>query len=421
MRMQRPLFARVGLSAIAVVIGTTAATTMSHAGGFAIREQSASSQGASFAGSAAGFDLSSMYWNPAAVTSKDGMNSESHVSVILGSLKLTSEGGAIDGLGIGDKSGQLADPALVSTSYFNYQMGDVYFGVSLNAPYGLTTKPENNWDGQVLGYTSKLLTINAAPTVGYKIMPGVAVAVGVQVQYIDTRLTTLTGTAVDAVNVEGDDIGFGFTAGVLLEPTKSTKIGLGFRSSVSHTLEGEQDNALGSSDIEADVDLPELVTLSLRQDLTNKLTFLGTVEWTNWSRVQTIDIVCTGVDGAACQNEGDTLNTLSLNYDDGWFFAAGLEYAYSPTLLLRTGIAYEISPAREDTSRTVRLADNDRLWVSVGATYNWSANTAIDFSYTHIFVEDGKINQTDENSGADLIADADAHVDIISASVKMKW
>ncbi|MEM9027515.1 MAG: outer membrane protein transport protein [Pseudomonadota bacterium] len=419
--MQGPLFARVGLSAIAIAIGTTAATTTSHAGGFAIREQSASSQGASFAGSAAGFDLSSMYWNPAAVTTKNGMNSESHVSVILGSLKLTSEGGAIDGLGIGDDSGQLADPALVSTSYLNYQMGDVYFGISLNAPFGLTTKPENNWDGQVLGYTSKLLTINAAPTVGYKIMPGVAVAVGVQVQYIDTRLTTLTGTALDAVNVEGDDIGFGFTAGVLLEPTKSTKIGLGFRSSVSHTLEGEQDNALGSSDIEADVDLPELVTLSLRQDLTNKLTFLGTVEWTNWSRVQTIDIVCTGVDGAACQNEGDTLNTLSLNYDDGWFFAAGLEYAYSSTLLLRTGIAYEISPAREDTSRTVRLADNDRLWVSVGATYNWSANTAIDFSYTHIFVEDGKINQTDENSGADLIADADAHVDIISASVKMKW
>ncbi|HWL74252.1 MAG TPA: outer membrane protein transport protein, partial [Burkholderiaceae bacterium] len=40
-----------------------------HAGGFAIREQSACGQGASFAGVAAGgCDISSMFWNPATMT-----------------------------------------------------------------------------------------------------------------------------------------------------------------------------------------------------------------------------------------------------------------------------------------------------------------------------------------------------------------
>ena len=167
-------------------------TTAAVAGGFAVREQSSSAQGASFAGSAAGFDLSSMYWNPAAVTRKSGINSESHAALILGQSDLTATAGTLDDPALGDAtSGNIGDPALAPASYANYQLGQFYVGVSINSPFGLTTKPERNWRGRSLGQTSELLTINAAPTVGYKIMPGVAVAAGAQVQYINARLTAI--------------------------------------------------------------------------------------------------------------------------------------------------------------------------------------------------------------------------------------
>lgn len=117
---------------------------------------------------------------------------------------------------------------------------------------------------------------------------------------------------------------------------------------------------------------------------------------------------------------GNTLSSLELNYEDGWFFAGGAEYAFAPNLLLRTGLAYEISPAREDTSRTVRIADNDRIWASAGATYNWNANTALDFAYTHIFVKDGGTDQSTP-SGLSLQADVESSVEILSASLKIKW
>lgn len=405
--------------AAAVVGGSLALCSTAHAGGFAIREQSASSQGASFAGSAAGFDLSSMYWNPAAVTTKSGVNSETHAAIILGQQDLTVTGGTLDKPAFGSAtSGNIADPAALAASYANYQFGNFYIGLSVNTPFGLTTKPENDWRGQAIGQTSELLTVNAAPTVGYKVAPGVSVAVGAQVQYIDARLTSIVPT-LGSLEVEGDDWGFGFTAGILLEPTSSTKIGLGFRSSVSHTLEGDQSSGVGSSSIEADVDLPELVTLSLHQQVTQRFAFLGTVEWTNWSRVKSLDIKCTST-GGACPSSGSTLSSLELNYEDGWFFAGGIEYAYSPDLTLRTGLAYEISPAREDTSRSVRIADNDRIWASLGATYNWSANTSLDFAYTHIFVKDGGTDQSTP-TGLSLTADVDSSVDILSASLKIKW
>lgn len=251
-----------------VVGGNLAMCSVAQAGGFAVREQSTSAQGSSFAGPAAGFDLSSMYWNPAAVTAKSGVNSESHASIILGQSELTATGGTLNNPALGSStSGNIGDPALVSSSYANYQFGNFYVGLSVNAPFGLTTKPEEDWRGRALGQTSKLLTVNAAPTVGYKVMPGVSIAAGAQVQYIDARLTSIL-PGLGSLEVEGDDWGFGFTAGVLIEPTSTTKIGLGFRSSVSHTLEGDQSSNIGSSSINADIELPELVTLSLRQQVT---------------------------------------------------------------------------------------------------------------------------------------------------------
>lgn len=415
---------RFGSGLYVVVLGIASAfvaQTAAQAGGFAVREQSTSAQGASFAGSAAGFDLSSMYWNPAAVTVREGVNTETHAALILGQSELTATGGSLnDPAQGGPTSGNIGDPALAPSSYANYQFGRFYFGVSVNAPFGLTTKPERNWRGQALGRTSEVLTVNAAPTVGYKIMPGVSVAAGVQMQYLDARLTSIV-PRLGSVTVSGDDWGFGFTAGILVEPSSHTKIGLGFRSSVSHRLKGhESSDLLGASPIEADVELPELVTLSLRQKVTDRLTLLGTAEWTNWSRVQSVDIKCL-TRGGTCVTVGPgaTLNSLELNYDDGWFFAAGAEYAYAPDVLLRAGAAYEISPARSDTSRTVRIADNDRFWLSAGATYNWSERTVIDLAYTHIFVKDGGVDQS--SGPLSLQADVESSVDILSASLKIRW
>jgi len=413
-----------------VSVGALAAVAApSLAGGFAVREQSATHQGASFAGNAAGNDLSAMFWNPAAVTNKAGMNSESHVSAIIGDSEITTTGGSLQGLtalGQGTESGNIASPALLSASYINYQINDqLYVGMSMNAPFGLTTKPDFQYVGESLGRTSRLRTVNAAPTIGYKIMPGLSVAAGIQVQYIDTRLSSVlsnlptANSALGTLVVEGDDIGVGYTLGVMFQPTSATSIGLGFRSSIDHTLEGDQSNALGSSDITADAELPEIVTLSFRQALSPDLRLMGTVEWSNWSRVQTIDIICDGVDGAACLAEGQTLSTLALNYDDGWFFSGGLEYDVSPTIMMRAGYAYEISPASDDESRTVRLADNDRHWFSLGASAMLTDTMKLDLSYTHIIVEDGGIDQEDEISGATLEADVQSNVNIFSAAIKM--
>jgi long-chain fatty acid transport protein len=258
----------VRLVAAGMALGVALAASHAIAGGFAVREQSATHQGSSFAGSAAGNDLSSMFWNPAAVTNKAGINSESHGALIIGNSEINATAGNGLRFGLEPNSGNIAQSALVTTSYFNYQLSpSLYVGLSMNAPFGLTTKPDNDpYYGSLFARTSKLLTINATPTVGYKVMPGVSVAAGVQVQYIQAKLSR-RGIQGEVGTVEGDDVAFGFTAGLMLEPAKGTKIGVGFRSSIAHRLAGDfnlSNNGFATADITAEADMPELVTVSLR-------------------------------------------------------------------------------------------------------------------------------------------------------------
>ena len=166
-----------------------------------------------------------------------------------------------------------------------------------------------------------------------------------------------------------------------------TSLGLGYRSAVGLDVSGAFRRGASLTgpavvaDAEAGITLPEQVTFSIRQALTPGWTLLGTVEWANWSRVGNVAAI-----GAGCGPSG-ACEVLNLNYRDGWLFALGAEYAYSPLLTLRGGVAYEISPI-EDSTRDILVPDSNRVWVSLGASYRYSDHITVDLAYAHVFFED---------------------------------
>jgi long-chain fatty acid transport protein len=414
-----------------------AATAGAEAGGFAVREQSTEFQGMSFAGNgAAGGGLSGMFWNPAvAAFAPVGIYSEAHYAVILGNVEITGDvftGGV--NLGLPRESGDIARDAIVPSSYLSYRLTDrMVFALSVNSPFGLVTEPSNRfWAGQTFARTSEIKTYNFTPTLAYRLTPTIAVGVGLQIQHIEGRLKSASGVAPTSLNalIKGDDTAFGFTAGINWTPLKGTHIGLGFRSSIDTTLEGTFNipgSPLGLAatgvGIKAGATLPEIVTLSIRQAMTPNLTILGTVEWSNWSRLEKLDIVCanTTPNPVFCAGgNGQVARSLALGWHDGWFFALGAEHRYSDKLTLRGGVAYEISPVQNPDERSLRVPDMNRLWLSAGATYKWSDKIALDFAYTHIFgVGDDQIDRTE--SGLRFIGQVDSQVDIISGSLKIKF
>lgn len=411
--------------ATSAIVSCAIAIDSADAGGFAIREQSAQFQGSSFAGNAAGGGLSSMFWNPAALgQAGSGLTSESHFSGIFANstVHVNSIDFAGDGLGNpvptsllpgSSFSGDIAPAALVGSSYYAYKLSNrLTLGMSMNSGFGLTTKPRNlNYLGSELGRTTKLFTINAAPTLAYQITPGITIGAGVQVQYARAKLSFGAPGGPSTVFDDADDIAFGATAGILFEPAPGTSIGIGYRSQLSHDLDGDFTSpllALNNVSASAELDLPDIVTLSIRQAIAPNMRLLGTVEWSNWSRFQDLTIPQVGL-------------TVPANWSDGWFFALGGEYDLNPGMTLRAGVAYEISPVDNPTKRFTSIPDNDRVWLSAGASVQLTHNMSADFSYTHVFIENGEFERVGPGSGNVYEGFAESQVDIFSASLKMKF
>ncbi|MDB5646001.1 outer membrane protein transport protein, partial [Methylobacterium sp.] len=87
---------------------------------------------------------------------------------------------------------------------------------------------------------------------------------------------------------------------------------------------------------------------------------------------------------------GNVGSALPLNYNDGYTYAIGAEYDWSPSLTVRAGVAYEVSPI-DFTNRSVRLPDADRVNLSLGASYRWSEKLTLNLAYSHFFVDKGRI------------------------------
>lgn len=384
------------------------------AGGFALREQSAVGLGNAFAGAAAGGSgLGSMFWNPATMTNFAGIQSSLALFAIMPNSKITPTGGTSAALQLSNgltDSGDMAQDAVIPASYASYQVNDsVWLGLSINTPFGLVTQNPHNWAGQLFGRTSKVMSINATPTLAYRFNDQFSVAAGVQIMQFKVRLTGATGVTAGAssATLEGDDVAFGYTLGATYKPMPGTEIGIGYRSQVKPKLEGTLTTS-SATDIHSDLILPDQVTIGLRQTLTDDFTLLAGFEWTHWSKFSRFPVLTTS---------GATATTLAFDYKNAWYASLGGEYKLNNAWTLRTGLGFEHSPINNE-NRSVRLPDSNRIWTSIGATYALNDTISFDASYAHLFAKNGTIAST--NSGLTLYANTKGRVDIFAIGLNFK-
>ena len=360
--------------AVAIPVGDA------NAAGFALKEQSASAQGNSFAGATAGAeDVTYMFFNPAALTRQEGHQASVVLSYIAPSAK-TNDAVGVPGSGVQD--GGVS--ALVPAAYFMWSLSpDLKLGMGINAPFGLKTEYDPTWAGRFYAVESELKTINLNPTVAYRLNEMVSIGAGLQIQYADVLLSQDVGGAIGEAT--GDDWGVGATFGMLVELSEATRIGLGYRSQIGHTLEGEfKVSGVLTDTISADLTTPDQVTAGLYHDINNQFAVMAEVGWTNWS---TFDEIRIKFDG------GGADGVTPEDWENVWFGAIGVTWKASEDLSIRGGVAYDQSPI-PDATRTPRIPGADRTWLSLGVNYAPTPNFSIDAGYTHIFVDDSTVDVT---------------------------
>jgi long-chain fatty acid transport protein len=266
--------------------------------------------------------------------------------------------------------------------------------------------------------------------VAFKVNDWISVAVGLQAQYMKVSYDTLTVPATaQFANISGHGWGYGWTAGVTLTPLPGTTIGIGYRSAIDQKINGTMElsstvPASTAGPVNLTLNLPDMLTIGLRQRLGDRWTLLAGFEWSNWSRIGTANLYAPSGNATI----GGTVVKFPFNYSDGYFYSLGAEYMWDPSLTFRAGIAFEQSPIT-DSVRTPRLPDNDRMWYSVGASYKppQLRGFTFDLAYSFIDVKDTPINISAAsgnpwlNGTSTYIGSVDSHIHIVSLGLRYQW
>jgi long-chain fatty acid transport protein len=424
------------------------------ASGYAIREQSSSALGNAFAGAtAAAEDITFMFFNPAGLTRHAGHQVATSLSYIAPRASFDSDGAdTVLGTPItgGDGGSDIGDDALVPAFYGLWDLApDLKLGLGVNAPFGLSTTYEGGWVGRYHALDSELENVIVNPAIAYRLGGGLSLGAGLQLSYIDGRLTNaidfgtidslLFGGAFGGVpsgsdgasEIDGDDWAVGYNLGLLFELDEGTRFALAYRSRIEHAIEGEADFDLGGpvgdgisgatgafvdTDAAADITLPETLSFGFYHEPAPVWSIMGEAAWTNWSRVDELRITF--------DNPAQSDVVTSLGWEDSWFFALGAAYRPSDQLSLRLGVAHDQSPV-PNNRRTPRIPDEDRSWISLGLTYRAIESLWLDLGYTHIFLDSADLNLStaDPNNRfrGDLSGDYDSAVDILTLQLRYRF
>ena len=432
--MQKPIKTIVSAAVVALMASSTA-----NAGSFSLyTESSGRAIGNYAAGIAAeAADASTGWYNPA------GLALIHEKQVVFGgvgvfpSTKLTGLSSfnttgspsyvqTIDGL-------QGGKDALVPSSHFAIPLGEsATFGFSLVSPFGLLTDWFKESPIRYAATISQLVTTNISPEIGGKLTEHLAVGAGIDLQYARvtfnrmlglptaTQFSPLLASYLDSMSVnKGTSFGVGFHAGVMgMFNDNHSRIGFNYLSKMRHKFNGwsrltgrlaslpptitqaaliatlNADTAFWSNNLSSNnIELPEIATLSGYQDINEKLALLGSVVYTGWNSLRTIQLNNVA---AFASGVGQTkVNSVSeQHYRNAWRFALGANYLFNEKLMIRVGTGYDQTPTR-DTFRDVRVPDSNRWAASVGVHYQYKPTLGLDLGYTHLFAQQGRINRSD--------------------------
>ena len=420
--------ARTGIRKTALSLAVAGAfaggVSQAHASAFALIEQSASGLGNSYAGAAAAADDASIIFsNPAGMSLlPGGMQVSAGLALINLSVKFSDSGSTAPlGIGtLGGNGGNAGDLSAVPNVYFAMDVAPSWkVGVGVSAPFGLKTEYDPTWVGRFQAIKSDISTFNVNPSVSYKVDDKMSFGFGLNYQHIDAELTraVVIGANTETIaTVKGKDDSWGFNAGAMFQPTPDTRLGVSYRSSIKYNVSGTVNVAAVPAlhgDANVDIKMPDMFSIALSQRLDSKWTLLGDATRTGWSKIKELRVVT---------SNGQPPDVTQENFKNTWRVGVGATYRYDDAWSIKMGFAYDKSPVN-DTDRTARLPDNNRLWLSFGGQYKLSKDGTLDLGYAHLFIKDAPINQNGGNANANgqLVGTYKGSVDVFGAQFAYRF
>lgn len=408
---QKTLFKKTAL-AIAVAIVSTSAWSA----GFQLNEFSSSGLGRAYSGEGAiADDAGNASRNPALIMMFDRPTFSAGAIFVDPGVDITGRSPT----GASLNADNIAPTAWVPNLHFvapiNEQFG---WGASVTSNYGLATEFNNNYAAGAYGGKTDLETLNLNLSGAYRLDNHWSFGVGFDAVYAKAKIERYAGDLgrivagsgalppalgrqvagipgdTQIAYLKGDEWGFGWNAGILYEIDKNNRYGFTYRSEVKIDFDGDYKSSLPSAYNQIlgnfglpmgtdgrttggslTLNLPEMWELSGYNRVAPQWAIHYSLTYTSWSQFQELKATNSG---------GDTLFFKDESFRDAYRIALGTTYYMDDNWTFRTGIAFDDSPVPAD-KRSISIPDQDRFWLSAGATYAFNKDASIDagVSYMH--------------------------------------
>lgn len=385
-------------SLLAVAVASASGSLL--AAGFALNEQSVSAMGTSFAGrSSSANDATTVYGNPAGMALLKGEQASVGAAVILAKTRIDDTSGSTPLTNqplTGSNDGDMVPFTGVPMGFYVNPLNEQWtFGLGFYVPYGMITEYEKGFQGRFFGDYSEVNVVTLQPTLSYRVNDYLSLGFGPTFNRVEGRLETAALVDSGRIVIEGDDTAVGFNAGLLLELSERTRLGVTYHSMVDYRLEGKTSvsgiPAPVNGDYQTTLDLrtPEMIDSSITHQLNDRWTVYAGAAWTRWSRLQTIKPV--SAFPVALEEK--------QHWNNSWSYATGVSYALSKELTLRSGIAFDQSPTNNH-ERSPRIPSGDRVAISFGLGWTLSEQMSLDLAYSYLREEDTDIHVESARKGS---------------------
>lgn len=408
---QKTLFNKTAL-AVAVALVSTSAWSA----GFQLNEFSSSGLGRAYSGEGAiADDAGNASRNPALIMMFDRPTFSAGAIFVDPGVDITGRSPT----GASLNSDNIAPTAWVPNMHFvapiNEQFG---WGASVTSNYGLATEFGDNYAAGAFGGKTDLETLNLNLSGAYRLDSHWSFGVGFDAVYAKAKIERYAGDLGKVVAgsgalppalarqvagipadtqiayLKGDEWGLGWNAGILYELDKNNRYGFTYRSEVKIDFDGDYKSSLPSAYNQIlgnfglpmgtngsttggslSLHLPEMWELSGYNKVAPQWAIHYSLTYTSWSQFQELK---------ATNSKGDTLFYKDESFRDAYRIALGTTYYMDDNWTFRTGIAFDDSPVPAD-KRSISIPDQDRFWLSAGATYAFNKDASIDagISYMH--------------------------------------
>ncbi|WP_270221759.1 long-chain fatty acid transporter FadL [Kosakonia cowanii] len=400
-------------SALAVAVALV--STQAWSAGFQLNEFSASGLGRAYSGEGAiADDAGNASRNPALITTFDR-------PTFSGGAVFVDPGVDVTGSSRFNNASQdnIAPTAWVPNLHFVAPINDQFgWGASVTSNYGLATEFNNNYSAGSVGGKTDLETLNLNLSGAYRLNNNWSFGLGFDAVYARAKIERYAGDLpqqVDAAtgsafglsrlippdtqiaHLKGDEWGFGWNAGILYELDKNNRWGLTYRSEVKVDFDGDYKSNLplavntlgprlglnGLPVATAGATIPGSLTLNLPEmwevsgynRVDPQWAIHYSLAYTSWSQFQQLK---------ATGSQGQQLFYKEEGFKDAYRIALGTTYYMDDNWTFRGGIAFDDSPVPAD-KRSISIPDQDRFWLSTGATYAFNKDASVDVgvSYMH--------------------------------------